>query len=190
MIHRWLIIFAISITSLNLGGCVALVVGGAAVGAAAVINDRRTGGTIVDDQSIKLKISSALGKNEELVAKAHVNVTSFNGVVLLTGETPTEQLREKAGEVARHVEKVRRVHNEIEIAAPSAFVARSSDSLITSKVKAALIGIDASRVKVVTENGTVYLMGLLKREEADAVVKQVQQVGGVQRVVKVFEYLD
>lgn len=191
MIHRGLIIsFAVTIATINLSGCAPLVIGGVAVGAASIVNDRRTTGSVVDDQSIRMSISTALGKNEELVAKAHINVASFNGVVLLTGEAPGEELRNRAGQLARAETNVRRVHNEIRIAAPSSFMTRSSDSLITSKVKASLIGTDGTRVKVVTENGTVYLMGLLYRKEADAVVKQAQQVGGVQRIVKVFEYLD
>lgn len=191
MIYRGLIIsFAITAATINLSGCAPLVIGGVAVGTASVINDRRTAGSVVDDQSIRISISSALGKNEELVAQAHINVASFNGVVLLTGEAPSEALRSQAGALARAEANVRRVHNEIRIAAPSSFMTRSSDSLITSKVKASLIGTDGTRVKVVTENGTVYLMGLLYRNEADAVVKQAQQVGGVQRIVKVFEYLD
>ena len=126
----------------------------------------------------------------------HVNITSYNGVVLLTGQAPTETLRQQAQDIVAATEKVRAVHNEMTIAAPNSLLTRSSDTLITAKVKTALFNIkglddfDPTRVKVVTEDGIVYLMGLVYHREGDAVTEEARKVGGVMKVVKVFEYLD
>jgi len=176
-----------------LGGCAEAVVGGAVAGAA-VVHDRRTPGTVIDDQLIELRWLHEYYSDAELKKQTHISATSFNGVVLLTGEAPTEALRARAEAIARRLPKVRRVHNEIRIAAPSSLAQRSSDALITAKVKTALFkvklkGFDPTRVNVTTSNGTVYLQGLVTRAEADAVVEQVRRVKGVQRVVKVFEYI-
>ena len=176
-----------------LGGCAEAVVGGAVAGAA-VVHDRRTPGTVIDDQLIELRWLHEYYNDQELKKQTHISATSVNGVVLLTGEAPTEALRARAEAIARRLPKVRRVHNEIRIAAPSSLSQRSSDALITAKVKTALFkvkvkGFDPTRVNVTTSNGTVYLQGLVTRTEADAVVEQVRRVKGVQRVVKVFEYI-
>jgi osmotically-inducible protein OsmY len=175
-----------------LGGCAAAVVTGAAAGAAAIY-DRRTTGTFIDDEFIELKAIDAIGNDQELHEQAHLNVTSFNNIVLLTGETPNEALRERTAELVRNLPKVRKVHNEIVVAAPSSMLSRTGDTWITGKVKTGLLNahqLDAARVKVVTENGVVYLMGLVTRQEADAATDVTRQVDGVQRVVKVFEYID
>ncbi len=180
---------------LGLSGCAPLVVGGAATGAA-VAHDRRTTGTFIEDQSIELKAASALRNDPSINDQAHINITSFNLSVLLTGETPSEAMRARAETVVANVDRVRRVFNELQVAAPSSMMARSSDTVITAKVKTSLFGadglsgMDATRIKVVTESGTVYLMGLVSRMEADAATERTRQVGGVQRVVKLFEYLD
>jgi osmotically-inducible protein OsmY len=176
-------------------GCTPVVVGGAAAGGAAVY-DRRTVGSFVDDEGVELKTRMAIFNDKELNSQIHINITSFNGIVLLSGEAPTAELRARAETITRGIEKVRLVHNEMSIAAPSSLMTRSSDTLITGKVKTSLFGIkglegfNPVRVKVVTENGTVYLMGMLYRSEAAAVTEKARQVSGVQRVVKLFEYLD
>jgi osmotically-inducible protein OsmY len=183
------------ITSNLLNACAPAVVGGAAAGGAAVY-DRRTVGSFIDDEGIELKTRTAIIKDEDLNRQIHINITSYNGIVLLSGEAPTEDLRARAESITRGIEKVRLVHNEMTIAAPSSIMTRSSDTLITSKVKTSLLGIkglegfNPLRVKVVTENGTVYLMGMLFRNESAAVTERARQVSGVQRVVKLFEYLD
>lgn len=176
-----------------LEGCAAALVGAGAATTAVVANDRRTTGTMVDDQTIEWKARAALGNNEKLWNESHINVTSYNNVVLLTGETPNEAMRTEAGRLVRQIDKVRGVHNELQVAAPSAMLSRSSDTYITSKVKSSLLAdgdVPGSRIKVVTEAGTVYLMGLVTREEADSATEVTRQVGGVQRVVKLFEYMD
>ena len=175
--------------------CAPLVVGGAAATTASLAHDRRTTGSLVEDKAIKVRVVSALHDDSELERNSHINVSVFNGWVLLSGETPTEAFRNRAGDIARKQEKVRRVYNELTIAAPSSMMTRSSDAWITTKVKSSLVGLDIegfdpTRVKVVTENGTVFILGLVYHAEADAVVAAAQKVSGVQRVVKLFEYLD
>lgn len=183
------------LSSLLLSGCVPVVLVGGAAATASVVHDRRTAGSIVEDQAIESRVKSALRKDGDITDQTHINVTSYNGIVLLSGEAPSQALRKRAGEIARGSKQVRRVHNEIQIAAPSSAMTRSSDSWITTKVKSSLVGLkikgfDPSRIKVVSENGTVFLMGMVYHKEADAVVTQTQQVSGVQRIVKLFEYLD
>ena len=195
MALRLLILGTLLFTNLITSGCAPLVVGGAVATTATVAHDRRTTGSIIEDKAIKARVKTSLGNDADIHKKTHINVASFNGIVLLSGEAPSEALRTRAGDLARDAEKVRRVHNEIKIAAPSSMMTRSSDSWLTTKVKSSLVGLDidgfdASRVKVVSENGTVYLLGLVYHREADAVVKKAQQVSGVQRIVKLFEYLD
>ncbi len=188
-------ILTIAALTVLLQACAPLLVGGAATGAS-VAHDRRTAGSVVEDQAIELKAFTELNAQPELKRQGHINVTSFNMIVLVSGEAPSEALRQRAGEVIGAIEKVRRVHNEVVVAAPSALMSRSSDSLITAKVKTSLFNVkgyesfDPTRVKVVTENGTVFLMGILSRAEGDATALAASKVGGVQRVVKLFEYLD
>lgn len=172
-----------------LGGCVAVAAGGVATGAV-VASDRRTTGTVVEDQAIETKASRAFNSNAALDEKTHINVISYNTRVLMTGEAPSEELRQQAEAIVRSIPKVSEVYNEIVIAAPSSFMSRSSDSVITTKVKTALfgeLGLDANQTKVVTERGIVYLMGLLTPKEGERVVEVTRRVGGVQKVVKLYE---
>jgi osmotically-inducible protein OsmY len=188
-------LLAALVTTNLLSACAPVVVGGAAVGANAV-HDRRTVGTYIDDEGIELKARLAIIDNKDLNSQIHINIISINGVVLLVGQAPSEDLRMQAETITRGIPKVRLVHNEMTIAAPNSYMVRSSDSMITAKVKTGLFGIkglegfDPTRVKVVTENGVVYLMGILSQAEANAVTDRARQVGGVQKVVKLFEYLD
>ena len=193
--HFFRTLLAVALITSLLGGCAAVVVTGAATGANAA-HDRRTLGAYIDDEGIELKARLAITEDKDLYSQTHVNIISVNGVVLLVGQAPTEAMRLKIEELTREIEKVRVVHNEMTIAAPNSYMTRSSDSLITAKVKGSLFGIkghegfDPTRVKVVTENGVVYLMGILYRSEADAVATKASRVSGVQKVVKLFEYLD
>jgi osmotically-inducible protein OsmY len=188
-------LLVVLLTSSLLYGCAAAVVGGTATGATAV-HDRRTVGTFIDDEGIELKARMAIFDDKELNSQIHINIISINGVVLLVGQAPTEAARQKAAELVTPIPKVRLVHNEMTIAAPNSYMTRSSDSLITAKVKTKLFTIkehdnfDPTRVKVVTENGIVYLMGILTHSEADNVTDAARQVSGVQKIVKLFEYLD
>lgn len=188
-------ILTIIISANLLSACAPVVIGGAATGASAA-HDRRTVGTFIDDEGIELKARGNIINDKELNSQIHINITSINGIVLLSGEAPTEEMRQRAEALVRGIPKVRLIHNELTLAAPSSMMTRSSDTLITAKVKTKLFGIkghpdfDATRVKVVTENGAVYLMGILHQTEADAVTDAARQVSGVQRVVKLFEYLN
>ena len=199
-------ILALLIATNLLYGCAPVVIGGAAAGTAVVTNSRRSPGSVVDDETIELKTRLAIIENKELNSQVHVEITSYNGIILLTGQAPNEQLRTEVENIVKKIPEVQNfanktgmappIHNEITIAAPSSFMTRTSDSLVTAKVKTELLGItdiegfNGTRVKVITENGTVYLMGLLTHKEADAVTEKARQVGGVQRVVKLFEYID
>lgn len=173
-----------------LSGCVAMAAGGAAATTAVVASDRRTTGTFIEDQALELKAARTLNSDSEIKKETHLNITSYNTNVLITGEAPSEKLRDRAVELVRKLPKVSKVYNEIAVAAPSSYMSRSSDTVITTKVKTKLFGqkgLDATKVKVVTERGIVYLMGLLNPEEAETATEASRQVGGVQKVVKLFQ---
>jgi osmotically-inducible protein OsmY len=182
----------IILVTLQLGGCAAVAVTGVAAGAA-VAADRRTTGTVIEDQAIELKASELIYADDELHDNTHINVTSYNTIVLVTGEAPSEEMRQRIIEIVRNIEKVSSVHNEITIAAPSSFMSRSSDSVITSKVKAQLATsrtASAMATKVVTEKGVVFLMGLVTRQQGERATEIARTTGGVQRVVRLFQYID
>ncbi|HEY3555279.1 MAG TPA: BON domain-containing protein [Casimicrobiaceae bacterium] len=185
------LIATVCAASLLLSGCIPLMVAGAAGGAALVATDRRSAGTQVDDEAIELKIANNIGAG--FGDRVHVNVTSYNGLVLLTGEVPTQDLVGQIGEIARTTAKVRRVVNEIGVMPVSSIGTRTNDSYITSKVKARFVEANKfppNRVKVVTEREVVYLMGLVTHAEGDAAAQIAATTSGVIRVVKLFEYLD
>jgi len=179
---------AITAASTLLSGCVPLVVGAAVAGTAVVATDRRSVGVQADDEAVELKIASSI--NTGYGDRVHVNATCYNGIVLLTGEAPTADVVTAIGETARTTAKVRVVHNEIVVAAVSPFGSRSNDSYITSKVKSRFVEANkfsATHVKVVTDRQVVYLMGLVKRDEADNAAQIASTTSGVLRVVKLFE---
>jgi osmotically-inducible protein OsmY len=171
-------------------GCAGVVIAGGAT-AGAMANDRRSSGAYIDDEIIEWKVIDALNDDAQIREQTHLNIVSFNGIVLLTGEVPNDTMRERAIGLIKSVQGVRTVHDETSIAAPSSFMSRTGDSWITTKVKTALLTEDAdigASTKVVTEKGVVYLMGIVSPEEADKLAEIVRRVGGVQKVVKVFEY--
>ncbi len=175
-----------------LGGCVPLLVGGAAVGAAAV-HDRRDSTAFIDDQQIEFAATAALDDEPGLKGRGRVSVTSYNLVALLTGQVRTEAEVALAGGVVRRLSKVRKVVNEVTIGPDINLARKSEDVLLTSRAKLALfkveiLNFDPTRVKVVTENGVVYLLGLVSVAEGDAAVAHVRYVPGVVQVVKLFEY--
>ena len=174
-----------------LSGCAGLIVAGAA-GTALVATDRRTVGAQADDTAIEAKISQEA--NTRFGSKAHASVTSFNGIVLLSGEVPDTAAREALVSFAKSTERVRAVQDELVIAPPSELGSRSNDTYLTSLVKTRFL--EASKtfspthVKVVTDRRVVYLMGIVSRGEADAASRIAASTRGVERVVKVFEYTD
>jgi osmotically-inducible protein OsmY len=173
-----------------LGGCVPLIVGGAAVGGTLVAVDRRSTGIQVEDQSIELKASARA--REAIGDKGRVSVTSYNRVVLLTGEVAGEAEKTAAEQAIGRVENVRSVVNELVIGETSSVGSRSNDTLLTSKVKATLLDakdVQSGAFKVVTEHGTVYLMGRLTEREATRGAELARSVAGVNKVVRVVEIL-
>lgn len=184
----WILVILVA-TAPTLQGCIPLFAGAAGAGAL-IAEDRRSSGTYIDDQGIELKAGNRVG---EKYVDAHVNVTSFNRVVLLTGEAPTPEAKADVGRIVRAVPGVRLVQNELLVGPPSAMSSRSNDTFITSKVKGRFIErakFQVNHVKVVTEAGVVYLMGLVKKKEAADAAEIAATTGGVARVVQVFEYID
>jgi len=172
-----------------LQGCFPAVATGVGVGAV-MIADRRTSGAYVEDEGIEWRTANRI--RERFGDSVHVNVTSYNRNVLLTGEAPNEQARAELEQIARGVTNVRAVINEVRVAGISSLSARSNDALITSKVKARFVDaktFGAHHVKVVTEAGTVFLMGLVTRREADLATEVARTTAGVSKVVRVFEYI-
>ncbi|WP_027966521.1 BON domain-containing protein [Halomonas halocynthiae] len=153
----------------------------------------RTRGAKVEDDSIEVKVKHNMKRTDARLGDAHINVDSFNGVVLLTGQVPSEELRQEAERIASQVRNVRRVLNELSVAANSPASQRLNDTWITTRVRTTLASndtIESSRLHVITENSSVYLMGIVSRSQADHIVNVVTSVGGMQRVVKAFDYLD
>lgn len=186
-----LAIIALLATLPLIQGCGALIAGGAAATGIVVAQDRRTVGTFTEDEGIELKAASRIG--ERFKDGVHVNVTSYNRMVLLTGEVPDAGARTEAERIAWAVENVRGVHNEIAIAGVSSYTVRSNDAIITTKVKARFLDsqkFNPLHVKVVTENSIVYLMGLVRKQEASDATEIARTTSGVQKVVRAFEYLD
>lgn len=172
-----------------LNGCIPLAITGAAA-TAQIATDRRTTGTQLDDELIEDKAIATIA--DRLKNDLHVNITSYNAIVLLTGEVPTEGAKGEVVRLVRGLPKVRSVQDELVVAPTSSLSARTNDTLITSKVKARFVEANKfqiNHVKVVTERGVVYLMGIVRRDEGNAAAEVARTTSGVQRVVKVFEYI-
>ena len=173
----------------SLSGCVEMMVGGAVMGAVATA-DRRTLGAQTEDKTMTVK--SELRVPKMAGNDAHVNIASFNRKVLLTGEVRDEATKSKVESEVRSIGGVESIANELEISGPSSYTSRSSDALITTKVKASLVDmktISATSFKVVTERGTVYLMGRVTQREGQVAADVARGVSGVQRVIKIFDYI-
>jgi len=154
---------------------------------------QRSLGTYMDDQKIETVTTVNINKAHPELKAANINVNAFNGVVLLTGQVQDNDLRLLAGRTAQQVKNVRQVYNEIQVRGNVSLLASSSDAWLTTKVKSVLLAndeIDSGRIKVITENGVVYLMGLLTRAEAERAADVTRGIGGVQKVVKAVEYID
>lgn len=175
----------------GLGGCAAVVVGGAMVGGAMVATDRRSTGIQLEDEAIERRINRTIA---ERIARedANVTVTSYNRKVLLTGETPREAVKAQIEEIARNAENVRTVANELFVAPLTTAAQRNNDLAIAARLRAAYVAdkdIPINTVKPVTQRGIVYLMGRVTEAEGDAAARAASRVQGVLRVVKVFDYL-
>ena len=167
----------------------------AAIDSNAIKDDpgERTFSQKIADESIETKAIVNLHAADERYDNAHLVVQSYNGYVLIAGQVPAEELRQKANDVVRDIRDVRRIYNELEVAAASSAMTRASDAWIGNKVKTLLLADNDTpglRVKVVAEDGVVYLLGMVTREEADRIAAEAADVSGVQRVVRLFEYID
>ena len=189
--HRFLLTAAAAVVlGSSLSACVPLVIGGAAVGGAFVATDRRTSGAQLEDEGIELRANNRIGQS--LSENAHVNVTSYNRQVLLTGEVPTAADQQKLQDLVLKVENVRSVVNEVGVLGASSLTQRSSDTLITGKVKATLVDakdVQSNTFKVITERGVVYLMGRVSLREGNRATDLARSISGVQKVVRVFDIL-
>ncbi|PAJ72511.1 osmotically-inducible protein OsmY [Pseudoalteromonas sp. NBT06-2] len=174
-----------------LQGCaVALVAGTAGVVTSA--NDRRTIGSQIDDNNIEIKAILEIKGNEQLNKHANISVISLNGIVLLLGQTPTEEMKSKAQQLIKNIPAIKKVHNQIRISSNVGMTTKTFDTWLTSKVKAMLLtdeNISGTNIKVVTENSEVFLMGLVQQTEGNKAVDIARNISGVAKVIKVFEYL-
>lgn len=181
------------LASLSLQSCI--FVAGAAAGAAgvAVVYDHRKIEQIGQDQQIVNQANEKIYAIQSINKDSHIDVTSFNNVVLLTGQTPLPAIREEAEKLIRTVPNIKEIYNEISIKGPTSSLTRASDTWITTKIKTQMLatkGLSSSSIKVLTENGTVYLMGSVDNEQGEIAVSIARKVSGVQRVLKIFEYID
>lgn len=187
---RWLSVAAVLGASIVLGGCIEAALIGGAVGSVVLGTDRRPAEVVLGDERVELTAINRL--SQRLNEKAHVNITSFNYTVLLTGEVPDAKAKEEAEKTVGQIERVKGVVNELQIAEATSLQSRGNDTFLTGRIKAAFVGpqkFSPLNVKVVTESGVVFLLGLVTRKEADDATEIARGIGGVQKVVRVFEYL-
>ena len=179
-----------TLVAVSLSGCFPLMVGGAFVGTGLVATDRRTSGSLVEDEGIELRAASRIREN--LGERVHVNVTSYNRQVLLTGEVPNLQDKQLIEKIVAGVDNVRNIVNELEVMGNTTLTQRSSDTLVTGRAKAALVDakdLFASAFKLTTERGTVYVMGRVTAREAKRATDIISGVSGVARVVRILEII-
>lgn len=183
-------LFAAAILAAPLQGCLPVVAGGAGAGVLA-IQERRTAGAFIDDEAIENKAASQIHQRDR--KNEHINVTSYNRNVLISGEVPSEAVKTEIEQLVARIDNVHTIYNELVVSGVSSLVSRSDDALITSNVKLRFVRDDrfnADHVKVITENGTVFLMGLLTRSEGNAAAEVASTSKGVVRVVQLFEYIE
>ena len=179
--------------SFSVSGC--FFIAGAAAGAAAIaiVYDHRKFEKIIDDQHLSNSIADRIRSVPNLHTHSHIDVSCFNGIVLLTGETPNPAWREQAENIAKSIPGVVRIYNQITVEGPTSSLTRTSDAWITTKIKTQMLateGLKSSSIKVVTENGVVYLMGIVTREQGNVAAELARQITGVLKVVKIFQYKD
>ena len=177
-----------------LQGCVAAAIGGAAVaGATKVATDPRTVGTQIDDETLEERVKSAIYKDQQIKSEARISITSYSGRILLTGQVPNDNLREIATSLAKGVQNVNDVYNEVRIGPKVSFSQISKDAWITSQIKSKMLvdsKVKTSDIKVVTENNEAFLMGNVTQDQGNAAAEIARNVSGVTKVVKVFNYLN
>jgi osmotically-inducible protein OsmY len=174
-----------------LQGCAAVTVVAITAGAS-MATDRRSIGNQIDDQTIQVDAYNRIAKNKALSDNTNLHLTSVNGSILIIGQAPTTYLKDQAIKIINEVEGVVRVHNQIRIGSTTSVTTRTNDIWLTSKVKAALFSdnsVNGKNIKVITENGEVFLMGIVSKKEAEAAVNITRNIGGVNKVFKAFEYI-
>ncbi|MCK9139719.1 divisome-associated lipoprotein YraP [Haemophilus influenzae] len=179
-------------TTIFLQGCVAAVIGGGAV-AAKVGTDPRTTGSQIDDETLEFKVENAVEKDAQIKSEGRVNAVSYNGRVLLIGQVPNDNVKETATDLTRGVEGVNDTYNQLTIGPKISFAQISKDSWITTQVKSKMFVDDrvkATDVKVISENGEVFLLGNVTQSQANAAADIASKISGVKKVIKVFKYLD
>lgn len=177
----------------NLSGCVAALVAGAAVATVDIVHDRRTAGEYIDDNTIELTAQNYLASSKVMRKASHVRPTSWNGILLITGEIDSPELKQQIVSRLTGITGVRQLVDETTITGKTKLGTRANDAWITTRVKSRLVlktGLDANRVKVTTTRGSVYLMGIVTPKEGMKATEVARAVKGVERVVKVFEYQD
>jgi len=188
--HKGLRLAALLAGLMALQGCVSGVILGA-IGAVSVINDRRTAATQLEDETIETKANKVIRMDEGLDQHTHLNVISYNRTVLIVGQSPNQMLRDRVTRLVEKVDSVSQVFNQIRIGNVTTLTTRSNDSWLTSKVKVALTtekDFSSSQIKVITENGEVFLLGLVTQAEGDKATEIARNVNGVRQVIKAFEY--
>ncbi len=189
VLRRTTLALVLGASVVGLSACLPLMMGGAVVGGL-VATDRRTSGTVLEDEGIEVRAASRIREN--VGDRAHVNLTSYNRQVLITGEVPSAQDKQLVEKVVAGVDNVRNIVNDLAIMGNSTFTQRSSDTLVTGRVKAALVDakdLFASAFKIVTERGTTYVMGRVTQREAKRATDIISNTPGVQRVVRVLEFI-
>jgi len=179
-----------------LSACSTIATGGAEFTGLSLLHDRRSSAVIINDEHIEISTFIKLNMEEDIRKNCHFNITSYNGTVLVIGEAPTEALRNKIIAIVKVLPDVKVVHNEMSIAQPSSLLSRTEDTLITTYVKSALSdvknlpGFDATRVKVITENQHVYLLGIVHKKEGLVATDIARKTNNVKQVIKIFEYIN
>ncbi|MCF6280912.1 MAG: BON domain-containing protein [Candidatus Polarisedimenticolaceae bacterium] len=186
-----LLIFVLLIPLIS--GCAGIVIGGIAM-TASVVHDRRTAGSYLEDQNIELKAIDRINDKAVRRDSSSISITSYNQIILLTGQVESAEVKANSAALMKSIAKVKRVVNELEIGAVATAGETTSDTYITAKVKLKLInlgipGFDTTLIKIKTERGIVYLMGLITQQEANAIVERVRTISDVKKVVKVFEII-
>lgn len=155
--------------------------------------NQRSLGTYIDDKRLQVIAAVNIRKAHPILKQSHINVTSFNGVVLLTGQVPRDELRLVAAQTTKAISNVRQVHNEIQVKANSSLLTRTNDTWLATKIKTTLVAdksVRSQRIKVIVEEGVAYMMGLISQQEANRAVNLVRNINGIREVVRVFEYSD
>jgi osmotically-inducible protein OsmY len=185
-----LVVLSLAAAAATLSACAPLAVGGAALTGAMVVGDRRSSGAQLDDQGIELRAGSRI--RDQMGSRARISVTSYNRRALLTGEVANARDKELAETLVRQLDNVQTVHNELDVANSPTFTERAEDSLLTGKVKAGLLDskqVSANAFKVVTERGTVFMMGRVTQREADIATQIARTTKGAQKVVRLLEII-